>query len=127
VYGPGEIMSGHEFYDYQAKYTPGLSETTLAAEVTDEQRAALLDLARATYVALGCEGFARVDFLLSDEQLVVSEVNTIPGFTPISLFPTLPSIGGYDFAAVCSRVVDLALAREATRIRHRPATADLPR
>jgi D-alanine-D-alanine ligase len=127
VYGPGEIMSGHEFYDYQAKYTPGLSETTLTAEVTDAQRAALLDLARATYVALGCEGFARVDFLLSDAQLVVSEVNTIPGFTPISLFPTLPGVGGYDFAAVCSRVVDLALAREATRIRHRPTTADLPR
>jgi D-alanine-D-alanine ligase len=127
VYGPGEIMSGHEFYDYQAKYTPGLSETTLTAEVNEAQRAALLDLARSTYVALGCEGFARVDFLLSDEHLVVSEVNTIPGFTPISLFPTLPSVGGYDFAAVCSRVVDLALAREATRIRHRPTTADLPR
>ncbi len=127
VYGPGEILSGHEFYDYEAKYTPGLSESSLTAEVTDDQRQRLLDLARATYVALGCEGFARVDFLLSEHTMVVSEINTIPGFTPISLFPTLPASAGYDFAAVCSRLVDLALAREASRIRHRPTTADLPR
>ncbi|HEY5630437.1 MAG TPA: D-alanine--D-alanine ligase family protein [Candidatus Limnocylindrales bacterium] len=127
VYGPGEIISGHEFYDYQAKYTPGLSESSLTAEVTADQRQRLLDLARATYVALGCEGFARVDFLLSERELIVSEINTIPGFTPISLFPALPASAGYDFAAVCARVVDLALAREAARIRHRPTTADLPR
>ncbi len=127
VYGPGEIMSGREFYDYQAKYTPGLSESSLTAEVTADERARLLDLARATYAALGCEGFARVDFLLAERQLIVSEINTIPGFTPISLFPALPASAGYDFAAVCSRVVDLALAREASRIRHRPTTADLPR
>ena len=128
VFGPGEIMSGHEFYDYAAKYTPGLSQTTLTAEVTLEQRTAMLDLARAAYNAVGCEGFARVDFLVgADERIVVSEINTIPGFTPISLFPTLPAAGGYTFAAVCSRVVDLALAREASRIRHRPTTADLPR
>ena len=127
VYGPGEILSGHEFYDYAAKYTPGLSETMLIAEVTAEERGALLDLARATYCALGCEGFARVDFLLAEDRLIVSEINTIPGFTPISLFPALPASAGYDFAAGCSRGVDLALAREASRIRHRPTTADLPR
>ena len=84
-------------------------------------------LARDTYRALGCEGFARVDFLLAGDELVVSEINTIPGFTPISLFPTLPAAGGYDFAAVCSRVVDLALARDAARIRHRLTPGDLPR
>ena len=127
VYGPGEIISGHEFYDYQAKYTPGLSQSTLTAEVTRVQNAALLDLARATYTAIGCEGFARVDFLVTDEQLVISEINTIPGFTPISLFPTLPASGGYTFDAVCSRVVDLAIARDAARVRHRPTAADLPR
>jgi len=127
VYGPGEIISGHEFYDYQAKYTPGLSQTTMTAEVTAAQRATLLDLARATYAAVGCEGFARIDFLLAGERLVVSEINTIPGFTPISLFPALPASGGYTFGAVCARVVDLALAREASRIRHRPTTSDLPR
>ena len=127
LYGPGEILAGHEFYDYAAKYTPGLSESTTSAEVTPIERAATLKLARDAYRATGCEGFARVDFLLAGSELVVSEINTIPGFTPISLFPTLPAAGGYDFAAVCSRVVDLALERAAGRIRHRLTTADLPR
>ncbi len=127
LYGPGEILSGHEFYDYAAKYTPGLSETTTGAEVTAIERAATLKLARDAYRACGCEGFARVDFLLAGEQLVVSEINTIPGFTPISLFPTLPAVAGYDFAAVCRRVVDLALERAAGRVRHAVTIDDLPR
>jgi D-alanine-D-alanine ligase len=127
LYGPGEILSGHEFYDYVAKYTPGMSQSTLTAEVTPAERAAILKLARDAYRAVGCEGFARIDFLLAPGAIIVSEVNTIPGFTPISLFPTLPSAGGYDFAAVCARVVDLALAREAGRVRRRLAPADLPR
>lgn len=127
VYGPGEILSGHEFYDYAAKYTPGLSQSRLTAEVTPLERATILKLARDAYLAVGCEGFARIDFLFAGETILVSEVNTIPGFTPISLFPTLPASGGYDFAAVCARVVDLALARDAGRVRHRLVPADLPR
>ncbi len=127
VYGPGEILSGHEFYDYQAKYTAGLSETTQSAGVTPAQRATILKLARDTYRAVGCEGFARIDLLLAGDELVVSELNTIPGFTPISLFPTLPRAAGYDFGAVCRRIVDLALERHAARARHRLTTADLPR
>ena len=127
LYGPGEVLAGHEFYDYAAKYTPGLSESTTSAEVTPAERAAILKLARDAYRATGCEGFARVDFLLAGSELVVSEINTIPGFTPISLFPTLPAAGGYDFAAVCSRVVDLALQRAAGRRRRRLSVADLPR
>jgi D-alanine-D-alanine ligase len=127
LYGPGEIMSGHEFYDYQAKYTPGLSQTTPTAEVTPAQRAAVHKIARDTYRAVGAEGFARVDFLLAGETLVVSEINTIPGFTPISLFPVLCAQGGYDFAAVCRRVVDLALIRDRSRVRRRLTASDLPR
>jgi D-alanine-D-alanine ligase len=115
LYGPGEIRSGHEFYDYQAKYTPGLSETTTTAEVTPPQRAAAHKLARDTYRAVGAEGFARIDFLLAGDALVVSEINTIPGFTPISLFPAMAAAGGYDFAAVCQRILELALARRESR------------
>ena len=127
LFGPGEILSGHEFYDYVAKYTPGMSQSSLTAEVTPVEKAVILKLARDAYRAVGCEGFARVDFLLAPGSIVVSEINTIPGFTPISLFPTLPAEAGYDFAAVCARVVDLALARAAGRVRHRLAPADLPR
>jgi len=67
-----------------------------------------------------------VDFLLSGERLYLSEINTIPGFTPISLFPLLCAEGGYDFGAICERIVELALERE----KHRPdrtlSRADLP-
>ena len=127
LYGPGEVLAGNEFYDFAAKYTPGLSETTLSAEVTPLQRATILKLVRDTYRAIGAEGFARIDLLLAGDELVVSEINTIPGFTPISLFPTLPAAAGYDFRAVCSRIVDLALERHAGRTRHRPRAADLYR
>jgi D-alanine-D-alanine ligase len=128
AYGPGEVIAGHEFYDYAAKYTPGLSETATRAEVPDATRELMKKLARDAYRALGTEGFARVDFLVRDEEIYLSEINTIPGFTPISLFPTMPAEAGLDFTAVCLRILDLALARhEARRARQRLTTADLPR
>jgi D-alanine-D-alanine ligase len=127
VFGPGEIISGHEFYDYAAKYTPGLSETSTRAEVPEATRQAIRKLARDAYRAIGAEGFARVDFLLSGDALYLSEINTIPGFTPISLFPTMPAEGGYSFAAVCERLVDLALERHAARASRHLVPADLPR
>jgi D-alanine-D-alanine ligase len=127
IYGPGEIVSGHEFYDYAAKYTPGLSETSTRAEVDDRQRALLHKLSRDVYRAIGTEGFARIDFLVAGERVVVSEINTIPGFTPISLFPTMAADGGYGFADVCRRIVELAMARHAARPGRSLTTADLPR
>jgi D-alanine-D-alanine ligase len=127
LYGPGEIISGREFYDYQAKYTPGLSRSTLAAEVTGAQKAAMLKLARDAYRAVGAEGFARIDFLLArDGTLYVSEINTIPGFTPISLFPMLTVEGGYDFGDACERIVELALERAKLRPSRRLTRAELP-
>jgi D-alanine-D-alanine ligase len=127
TYGPGEIVSGHEFYDYAAKYTPGLSETSTRAEVTPGQRALLHKLSRDVYRAIGAEGFARIDFLEAGGRVVVSEINTIPGFTPISLFPTMPAAGGYAFVDVCLRIIDLALQRHAARPRRRLEPGDLPR
>ena len=127
TYGPGEIVSGNEFYDYDAKYTPGRSETSTRAEVTGAQRAAMHKLSRDVYRAVGAAGFARVDFLLAGERIVVSEINTIPGFTPISLFPTLPAEAGLTFADVCRRIVDLALERAATRPYTQLRPEDLPR
>jgi D-alanine-D-alanine ligase len=126
-FGPGEIIAGHEFYDFEAKYTPGLSETSTRAEVSDGTRRTILKIARDAYRAIGAEGFSRVDFLLQGDAIYLSEINTIPGFTPISLFPTMPVEGGYDFAAVCLRIVDLALDRHAHRVATRLAPTDLPR
>jgi D-alanine-D-alanine ligase len=127
IYGPGEIVAGHEFYDYAAKYTPGLSETSTHAEVPASMRLTMQKLARDAYRSVGAEGFARVDFLVRDEAIYLSEINTIPGFTPISLFPTLPAEGGLAFRAVCLRVIDLAMERHAARPAARLRPEDLPR
>jgi D-alanine-D-alanine ligase len=127
LYGPGEVLAGHEFYDYAAKYTPGLSETSTRAEIPEPLRQTILKIARDAYRAIGAEGFARVDFLLAGDRPILSEINTIPGFTPISLFPTMPAAGDYTFGDVCRKVVDLALERHAARARRRLTAADLPR
>lgn len=127
VYGPGEIVAGHEFYDYAAKYTPGLSESSPRAEIPDGLRTTMHKLARDAYRSTGAEGFARVDFLVRGDAVYLSEINTIPGFTPISLFPTMPAEGGLDFAAVCRRILDLAIARHLNRAAARLTRADLPR
>jgi len=120
-------VSGNEFYDYAAKYTPGLSETSTHAEVSERERAIIHKLSRDVYRAIGAEGFARIDFLVAGDRIVVSEINTIPGFTPISLFPTMPSEAGFSFADVCLRVVDLAIERHASRVGGHLRPTDLPR
>jgi D-alanine-D-alanine ligase len=127
LYGPGEVVAGHEFYDYAAKYTPGLSHTTATAEVDPITRATILKIARDCYRAIGAEGFARIDFLLNPAGVFLSEINTIPGFTPISLFPTMAALGGHTFGGVVERIVELALERQAATLRRRLTPADLPR
>ncbi len=127
LYGPGEIVAGHEFYDYEAKYRPGLSQTTPTAEVDPPTRATILKIARDAYRAIGGEGFARVDFLLTDRAVYLSEINTIPGFTPISLFPVMTAAGGYTFGSIAERIVELAVERRASAVRRRLTPADLPR
>jgi D-alanine-D-alanine ligase len=126
-YGPGEIFPGHEFYDYTAKYSDGVSRTTDKAEITAELRSEIHDIARRAYLAIGTQGFARVDFLVDKAgDLYLNEINTIPGFTPISLFPVLCREGGYDFGAISEKIVELALARAATRPTLRLTRSDLP-
>jgi D-alanine-D-alanine ligase len=127
LFGPGEILSGHEFYDYAAKYTPGLSKTSPSAEIDPRLRATILKIARDAYRAIGAEGFARLDFLVEGETPFLSEINTIPGFTPISLFPAMAAAGGYDFAAIAGRIVELGLERWSERVRRRLVPGDLPR
>jgi D-alanine-D-alanine ligase len=127
LYGPGEIVAGHEFYDFASKYTPGLSETSTRAEVSPPMKALILKIARDAYRAIGAEGFARVDFLIRGDDIFLSEINTIPGFTPISLFPTMPFEAGFSFADICLRVVDLAIERHGSRVGGHLTPTDLPR
>jgi D-alanine-D-alanine ligase len=127
-FGPGEIFPGHEFYDYSAKYEDGVSQTTDHPDVPPELRERLHRVAREAFLAIGGQGFARVDFMVdrASNELYLNEINTIPGFTPISLFPVLCATGGYDFGAISEHIVELALERAATRPRRVLTRADLP-
>ena len=128
IFGPGEIVSGHEFYDYAAKYTPGLSETSTRAEVDDRAAGRSSTSCRATCIARSApRASPGSTSCVSGDRIVVSEINTIPGFTPISLFPTMPSEGGYSFTDVCIRIVELGLERFAARPATHLQPGDLPR
>jgi D-alanine-D-alanine ligase len=127
AYGPGEIVPGREFYDYIAKYR---SDTSRTFDLADIEPALAVDIRAAAievYLAIGVTGFARVDMLLSADGIpYISEINTIPGFTPISLFPRMTAQGGHDFADTCERVVELAIERAALRPRRVLSPDDLP-
>lgn len=120
AFGPGEVFPGREFYDYDAKYAPGVSRTTTSSDLplalADEMRAAAVAL----FTAAQSRGLARMDFLMarSGERAghwYLSEVNTFPGFTPISLFPALVMAGGSSFTELCVELVAAAAARPASR------------
>jgi D-alanine-D-alanine ligase len=111
IFGPGEIFPGREFYDYSAKYDEGVSQTTPTADVDDELRDHLRGFAVAAFRAIGAEAMARVDFLVQPGRVLISEINTIPGFTPISLYPAMVEAGGVSFGELCSRLIELGLAR----------------
>lgn len=126
TFGPGEVFPGREFYDYVAKYAEGVSHTTDSPEVEAALRARLHEICGRAFLAIGASGFARVDFLAKDDDLYLNEINTIPGFTPISLFPVLCRAGGYDFGAVAERIVELAGDRAAGQRARVLTRADLP-
>jgi D-alanine-D-alanine ligase len=126
VYGPGEVFPGSEFYDYDDKYRTGAARTVVRADLDPALRARIHQIARTAFLAIGARGFARVDFLLLGDALHLNEINTIPGFTPISLFPQVCSEGGYDFAGIAGRIVELAVEAAAARPVARLTRADLP-
>jgi len=107
---PGEILPSHEFYDFEAKYLDA-SELQVPAEVSEEVVQRCMVLARRAYRAIGCRGLARVDlFLSADGQLVVNEINTIPGFTPASMFPRLWAAEGVSYPQLVDRLLASARA-----------------
>lgn len=113
VTAPGEIRPAHEFYDFEAKYLDA-SELVIPAELETATARRVEELARQAYRAIGCRGMARVDFFLTDEgELVVNEINTIPGFTPNSMFPRLWDAEGLSYPQLVDRLLELALERGA--------------
>jgi len=130
---PGEIVPRHAFYSYEAKYVdPDGARLEIPAPLDAATTERVRATAAAAFAALGCEGMARVDlFLRPDGEILVNEVNTLPGFTRISMFPKLFEATGLPYPALLDRLIDLARARHrrvgSLRRLARPRAAPRPR
>ncbi|MBN2223815.1 MAG: D-alanine--D-alanine ligase [Deltaproteobacteria bacterium] len=110
---PGEIFPSNEFYDYDAKYVDGKSKDAIPADLSEETIRTIRRLAVEAFSAVDGAGLARVDFLVSraDGRVFLNELNTLPGFTSISMYPKLWQASGLPYPDLLSRLVDLAIER----------------
>jgi len=110
---PGEIIPSREFYSYAAKYIDDASELLIPAPISEEHTEQVRELAVEAYLAIDCAGMARVDFLMdkASHKIWLNEVNTIPGFTPISMYPKLWEATGISYTELIDRLIQLALER----------------
>ena len=113
----GEIIPANEFYDYEDKYVSGSATLEIPARLTEEQSAEIRSLALRAYATLRCEGMARVDFFFEENGrgFLCNEINTIPGFTPISMYPKLWEASGLPYSALIDELVDHARERHSRR------------
>ena len=113
----GEIVPGNEFYDYRAKYVDDNSELIIPAELPQEVSDKIRGLAIAAFKAIDASGMARVDFFVARDfsQIWLNEINTIPGFTRISMYPKLWEASGLSYSALIDRLIQLALERHEER------------
>jgi D-alanine-D-alanine ligase len=118
---PGEVVPCNEFYDYAAKYLDGESQLLIPAPIPEDLSRQAQELALRAFVALDCAGMARVDFLLCRDtgRLYINELNTIPGFTPISMYPKLWEASGLPYPKLIDRLIELAMERFEERRRLR--------
>jgi D-alanine-D-alanine ligase len=107
-----KVRGDHEFYDFEAKYLDDVTELVVPADLPPELTERVRDAACRAYDALGCEDYARVDFFVTAEgDVVLNELNTIPGFTSISMFPRLWAESGIDYPALVERLIRSALRK----------------
>jgi D-alanine-D-alanine ligase len=119
---PGEIVlaAGRQgWYDYEAKYTPGGMQLIVPARVPEHVRERIRELALRTYRLVDCRGLARVDFFVTGEEVLVNELNTMPGFTPTSVFAALFGASGLEYPELLDRLLRLALERYEDERRYR--------
>jgi D-alanine-D-alanine ligase len=118
VLGEIRVHEPHEFYDFEAKYLDGSTTFDVPANVTPEIARAISDAAVTAFEALGCEGLARVDFFLTEEdQVIINELNTMPGFTSMSVFPMLWKATGKSYSEIITQLCESALTRPKNVIR----------
>ena len=107
------VLRDHEFYDFEAKYLDDSCEFDIPAALPDRVTRQIQEYACRTFTALDCAGLARVDFfLMPDGSLVINELNTMPGFTPTSMYPQLWAATGMSYPELVDRLVQLALRRD---------------
>jgi D-alanine-D-alanine ligase len=116
---PGEVLPSREFYSYESKYVDGTSGLLIPAPLPPETTARIQDLAVRAYKAIDCAGMARVDFFVDKDtnEAYLNELNTIPGFTKISMYPKLWEASGMSYAELVDRLIELAMQRKAERDR----------
>ena len=118
VLGEVRVHPPHEFYDFEAKYLDGSTTFDIPANLAEPIASAISQAAITAFEALGCEGLARVDFFLSeDNQIIINELNTMPGFTPTSVFPALWEKTGRSYSQLITILLDSALSRQRNVIR----------
>jgi len=118
VLGEVRVHPPHEFYDFEAKYLDGSTTFDIPANLAEPIASAISQAAITAFEALGCEGLARVDFFLSeDNQIIINELNTMPGFTPTSVFPALWEKTGRSYSQIITILLDSALSRQRNVIR----------
>ncbi len=106
----GEIDSGAEFYDYEAKYVASTSAAYIPARISEQAQELVRELSVKVYSAVGCKGLSRVDFFVTDDERVVfNEINTLPGFTSISMYPKLFEASGIPYLQLIDKLIELAL------------------
>ena len=111
AFTPGEIDPGAAFYDYDTKYTADTASYFIPARVSEKTLATVRDYATRIFTLLGCRHLSRVDFFVTeDERVIFNEINTLPGFTSISMYPKLCEHGGVDFDALVSALIEEALS-----------------
>ncbi len=116
---PGEVRPKREFYDYRAKYSEGESELIVPAELSRETSGRLRQLAVEAFRAIDAEGLARVDFFMAESgEILVNEINTMPGFTHVSMYPRLWEKTGLGYSELLTRLIELGLERHRERARN---------
>jgi D-alanine-D-alanine ligase len=117
---PGEIVIHADWYDYEAKYTPGGMDLQVPPRVDGAVAERVRELAVQVFKLVDCAGLARVDFFVEDDgRVLVNELNTMPGFTPTSVYPKLWALSGLPFPDLCNRLVQLAVERHEREARYR--------
>ena len=125
AFAPGEVIPADAFYSYADKYLDGNSTVQIPADLPPHVAERIRQIAIQTFGVLGCSGLARCDFFYEEpgRGILFNEINTMPGFTPISMYPKMVTASGMSYSALVDRLIELALERHAVRVRNTSRSA----